>query len=66
MNVYFVMSTNPSWMRTGYGASLLECDATNTLVSFVEFTKQDNEMTLDLGVIPPYKPTTEKLTGDKA
>lgn len=54
MKVYMVASALPTWMRTGYGHSLLAADATDILVSFVDFMKPGNPHSLTIASMPPY------------
>jgi hypothetical protein len=39
VKIYMVASAVPSWMRTGYGHSLLAGEASDLLISFEEFKR---------------------------
>lgn len=63
MKIFLVVSTMPSWMATGYGASLLAGGHSHLLTSFVEFTKPGNAFGLMTGAdaMPlDYKPSIKE------
>lgn len=64
MQVYLVASALPSWMRTGYGHSLLAADKAEILVSFAEFLKltEIDRLTLAVGPMPHYEPIEGGVT----
>lgn len=55
-----VASPVPSWMRTGYGHSLLAADASALLISFEEFSKRPDTALPITGMSERYEPKAKE------